>query len=301
MKTCTFSQGVVPLLPPKTTGKNRVRFLTLLFAVLLGSAGNFSIVPTAAGQEYSVNTVAYVNVAITGVQLISNPLNHLQGNTVNNVFHNPPNGLMIYKFNQAMSFRANIYYTDAGWIDPTMTLSPGEGAYAIVPAGVVYTATFVGAVPVGSLRVELLPGLNLLSSPVPQAGKLAADLGFPGRDGDVIYQWSAPVSRFKAPNGFEFGAWSLGDPIVAVAEGFFLNSASRGTWSRTFSVSGGGTPTLLFTDIRFVNNNLRLEATGGGTLQSAATVTGPWTDVIGSVLPFTTVPSSAQQYFRLKR
>jgi hypothetical protein len=306
MKTSANSHSVFPLLSLMINGKDRMRFLAYLAAVVIGSVGNLSIVPSATGQVYSSNAVAYINVTFVDAHLISNPLNHMRGNNVSNLFRNPPNGLMIYKYNQgSLPFKANIYYTDAGWMDPTMTLSPGEGAYVIVPHGVVYTATFVGTVPQGSLSVELPRGLSLISSPVPQAGKLVADLKFPVADGDGIFRWDSASQEFKAPNYLSFGEWDYGEPLMAVAEGFFLKAASQVTWSRTwsrnFSVSGGGTPNCWFTDIKFVNNNLNLEWTGGGTLESASVVTGPWTSVTGSASPFTTSLIAAQQYYRIRQ
>ena len=39
---------------------------------------------------------------------------------------------------------------------------------------------------------------------------------------------------------------------------------------------------------------------GVGTLQSADKIEGPWTDVTGAASPYLSVPTGAQQYFRVK-
>lgn len=49
------------------------------------------------------------------------------------------------------------------------------------------------------------------------------------------------------------------------------------------------------------NQALTLEWTGGGTLQRAGAVTGPWGDVAGATSPHTTQSSGAAGFFRLRR
>jgi hypothetical protein len=98
--------------------------------------------------------------------------------------------------------------------------------------------TFVGEVPQGTaLTTPLLNGLNLVGSQVPQAGKLGADLGFPGVDGDILYQWNPATGGYKDANIYDFGAWSLGDPDIAVGEGFWVSKNGAGNWTRNFSVN----------------------------------------------------------------
>jgi hypothetical protein len=46
---------------------------------------------------------------------------------------------------------------------------------------------------------------------------------------------------------------------------------------------------------------LRLEWVGGGTLQTATNVLGPWSDVSGAVSPYLTPPTNSEQFFRVKQ
>jgi hypothetical protein len=95
----------------------------------------------------------------------------------------------------------------------------------------------VGEVPQGNLATALAAGLNLTASQVPQAGKLETDLKYTASEGDIVYQWDIDGQKYKAPNGYEFGSWSLGEPTIAVGEGFFLQKGAAGSWNRTFSVN----------------------------------------------------------------
>jgi len=48
------------------------------------------------------------------------------------------------------------------------------------------------------------------------------------------------------------------------------------------------------------NGSLTLEWTGGGTLQAAPAVTGPWQDVPGAASPYTFNPTAAALFGRIK-
>ena len=48
------------------------------------------------------------------------------------------------------------------------------------------------------------------------------------------------------------------------------------------------------------NGSLTLEWTGGGTLQAAPAVTGPWQDVTGATSPYTFTPTAAALFGRIK-
>ena len=51
--------------------------------------------------------------------------------------------------------------------------------------------------------------------------------------------------------------------------------------------------------VRNANGSLTLTWTGGGKLQSAASLTGPWTDVAGAVSPLTLTPNADAQFARI--
>ena len=56
-----------------------------------------------------------------------------------------------------------------------------------------------------------------------------------------------------------------------------------------------------FSPVTKQGNNLVLSWTGGGTLQSADNVTGPWTDVANASSPFTTAVAVAKKFYRIKQ
>lgn len=65
---------------------------------------------------------------------------------------------------------------------------------------------------------------------------------------------------------------------------------------------GGGDSDVKITGIRRnANGSITLEWTGGGTLQSAPSVTGPWTDVAGASSPFTFTPTENALFGRIRR
>jgi hypothetical protein len=53
--------------------------------------------------------------------------------------------------------------------------------------------------------------------------------------------------------------------------------------------------------VRNANGSITLTWTGGGTLQSSASIQGPWTDVAGATSPLTLTPDQASQFARLRR
>jgi hypothetical protein len=53
--------------------------------------------------------------------------------------------------------------------------------------------------------------------------------------------------------------------------------------------------------LRNANGSITLTWTGGGTLQSSASIQGPWTDVAGATSPLTLTPDQASQFARLRR
>jgi hypothetical protein len=210
-----------------------MRTRLILTAAAIGVAGSMG----ALAQVYSVNAVGFINKVIpaNSLAIIANQLT-VGGNTINEVIPTAPDGTIVYNYTQAGGFAINGREFGA-WTTPTADLKPGSAFFIANNAATPLTITFVGEVPQGSLSTPLLAGLNLVASQVPQAGALTAALGYTPADGDQVYQWDAAINGYKAPNGFEFGAWSGGDPALTVAEGFFLSKAAAGAWARTFSVN----------------------------------------------------------------
>jgi len=191
----------------------------------------------ALGQVYSVNAVGYINITVPSKSyvLAANQLN-AGGNTLKEVLPNVPEGTVVFKYAQAGGFAA-IGFEFGEWGAPNTTVKPGDGFFLQNNTSLPLQVTLVGEVPQGTLATGLLKGLNLVSSQVPQAGKLVTDLRYPAAEGDVVYQWDTATQKYKDPNGFEFGEWGGGEPNIAVGEGFFVNKAAATSWDRTFSVN----------------------------------------------------------------
>jgi hypothetical protein len=208
-----------------------MRTKLILTTAAIGVAGSLG----AFAQVYSVNAVGYINVTVpaNSFALIANQLN-TGGNKVTEVLPTVAEGTIVFKYSAGAGFTPN-GFEFGEWANPNQVLAPGEGFFLRNNSAAEMKVTLVGEVPQGTLTTPLVNGLNLVSSQVPQAGKLVADLGFPAVEGDVIFQWAG--TSYKPANGFEFGEWSGGEPTVAVAEGFFVQKNGAGNWSRTFSVN----------------------------------------------------------------
>jgi len=212
-----------------------MRTKTLLLTAVLSAAGAAS----SFAQVYSQNAVGYVNVTLKpGFQLVANPLDNkaANGNAVSNLFANLPDGATIYPFiNGAFSTISKDF---GEWSNPNAALTPGQGAFVLLPAGSPVTVTFVGDVKqsVGTtpLSTTIIKGFNMVSSQVPQAGKLQADLKYTPEDGDTVYQFDNVTGYHTF--SYDFGAWSA-EPTLAVGEAIFLASPTAKSWNRVFSVN----------------------------------------------------------------
>lgn len=205
---------------------------TLLLLGVFGAAGLTSAV--AQTNVYSVNAVGYVNKTIpTGFSLISNPLN-APTNTVNALIPNPPEGTVVFKFNNGTFSSSSFVFGQ--WNDPQsgpIGLAPGEGVFIQNVSGSTFNVTFVGDVMQGSLTNALPSGFSIRSSIVPQAGSISA-LGFPEIEGLTIFQ--NPASYTSA--SFFFGQWNPSVPTIAVGESFWVNNpGALANWTRSFSVN----------------------------------------------------------------
>jgi hypothetical protein len=213
-----------------------MRTKTLLLTAALGLAG----AATTMAQVYSVNAVGYVNVTMKGgFNMVANPLDAGAGNnTVSKLFPaNSPAGLTVYKFG-ATGFDINTYDPDlGGWTDPNATLTPGEGAFVLVPGTGTFTVTFVGEVMQGHLVTDLPQGFSIRSSKVPQSGPLAGTLGFPIAAGDTIYRYDASSGYSIYAFDPDLGGWAPEEPSPAVGEAFWVAALNAKQWVRDFNVN----------------------------------------------------------------
>lgn len=184
----------------------------------------------AQDPVFSVNAVGYVNKDLTtGFNLIANPLSN-GGNTLNDVIPEA-DGATVNAYNGA-SFDSSAFIPGLGWT-PNLSVPPGVGFYIEVPADT--TITFIGEVPQGDdSNITVPAGLSLISSPVPQAGDLSADLGFPGETGMTINTFAGGAFTSSA---FIPGLGFTPAVNLDVAEGFWIEAAAAAEWTRDFSVN----------------------------------------------------------------
>jgi hypothetical protein len=215
-----------------------MRTKTLLAAAAISAAFT---VASYAQTVYSVNAVGYVNVTVpaSNFAIVANPLNQ-PTNTLNAVLPDLPANTVVYLW-QGTQFSAGLRKTAAGWLPPTAgtnIINPGQAFFVQNVATTPITITFVGEVPQGDLSVQYPAGFTLLGSQVPQAGKVETDLKLPAKANDQVYVFTngayLPASRKLAS-----GAWvgGGGEPVIGVGQGFWLQAAAAGNWTRTFSVN----------------------------------------------------------------
>ena len=117
----------------------------------------------------------------------------------------------------------------------TATLEVGEGFFLKNNQRADFQITFDGLVPQGVLTVQIPAGFSLLASKVPQQGRLETDLNLHAQPQAKAYlfvngSWTQHTRRPAAWTGFG------GEPVLAVAEGFFFYSPEAITWTRSFFI-----------------------------------------------------------------
>jgi len=214
-----------------------MRTKTLLLTAAVLTAG---LAASVAQSVYSVNAVGYVNKSlVAGYTLISNPLNGTN-NLLSTILPIVPEDTIVLKWDSAtQSFGTpSQYYGGLGWL-PDTTLNPGEGAFINSPTAT--TVTFVGEVPQGNLTNQISGNYSLLAHVVPQSISLAnPSVNFPVLEDDLVLFWDTATQSFATPLQY-YGTlgWLPNEPVPAVAEGFFYNTAPSAarSWGRTFSVN----------------------------------------------------------------
>jgi hypothetical protein len=214
----------------------RTKTLALLAAV--AAAG----VTASHAQVFSVNAVGYVNKTIPkgGFALLSNPL-IATTNTVEALFSGQvPDGFQVFVWDTATkAFKFTSYSPDFGWDPITVAqtkVMPGQGVFAKNPTAADVKVTFVGEVPQGTLTTTLVPGLQIVSSQVPQTGT-ATELGYTAAQDDKIYQWSTAKQAYDFAQFDATFGWDPALKPLDVGDAFFLSKTAGGSWTRTFNVN----------------------------------------------------------------
>ena len=166
--------------------------------------------------------------------MIANPLNH-GGNTASEVLPSVPVGTRVYKW-LGSAYQMNTL-SSAGWSNPTQVLRPGEGFFIALPQATPnpYPLTFSGETPSNTLALPSSNQLVMLSSPLPRAGRLVTDLGFPVGPHDLLYRFDRVSQNFVAYSYISGVTWSPEEPRLEVGESFMLQRASAAptSWTQT--------------------------------------------------------------------
>lgn len=235
-----------------------MRAKAILFTAALVAAG----AATSNAQVYSVNAVGYVNLSLpTGFSIIANPLNGNPDNSLDTILPLPAAGneAIVYRWDAGVQNYTVLatFFTGFGWLDPndpnketdSLVVDPGEGFFINMPAGGPFNVTLVGEVPQGLLANPLVPGLNMVSSQVPQALPIGdrvtlddGDLDFPAAHEDILYIWNGggyDIYTYFAGFGWLDPSTIVGaeGPTIPVATGFFVAKSASASWDRSFSVN----------------------------------------------------------------
>lgn len=230
--TLTWSGGYGPVLQSSLS-------VTGPFSDVAGASSPLTVSMREAARFFRLKdspqtfspVVGFANInVVAGDNLLNNPFNRGANNAAT-VLGSVPDGTVIFSYASGV-YSHNVKFLGR-FTDPNATYPPGKAFFLRSPQA--FTLNLAGEVSQGKLSMDLIKGLNLVGSMVPQAGRISADLKYPAYEGTVLNQFSAGPGRYLAPNGYDFGDWSLGDPVISIGEGFFVNQSAAAKWERTFS------------------------------------------------------------------
>ena len=152
-------------------------------------------------------------------------------------------------------------------------------------------------------------GISANTDPLAGGGTLLATIaaaGDPANGGLAIAEWYAGAQMATAA-GDNLGGHRL-VMLTGSREASGLTSHGAGIYDLTAdggklflnAVNYMAQPVVLFTAItRNANGTITLEWEGGGTLQAALSITGPWEDVAGATSPYTFAPQAPVMFGRI--
>jgi hypothetical protein len=230
-----------------------MRTKTLLLSGVVAALTSASLM----AQVYSLNAVGYINVTCPpGFSVIANQLN-----TTNNNLSplldsqidasGSHDNVNFFKFNGATYGTLttdSLNLPASPWDGPatTTTLNPGEACFVQNPYSTNLVFTFVGTVLQGLVTNNMPHGFSLISSMIPQAGRLDADLGMPEVDNDNVFLFNHALGHYDTYTGDSLNLpqspWdgpTGTNPVVTVGQGFFYQSGTAGgtNWIRNFNVN----------------------------------------------------------------
>ena len=144
------------------------------------------------------------------------------------------------------------------------------------------------------------------------AGRLAGDVGLVTAGVGTATQTIQPLAAYNAPGT---GAWSRNSLVgMRDASGNLVPVELGGKQTVRWNYNGGDAEYLLFIPVsggggapeidsivKNADGTITITWTGGGTLQAAEAVTGPWQDVTGATSPYKFTPTAAMLYGRIKQ
>jgi hypothetical protein len=205
--------------------RNILSFITLVASTMM-----------LLGQNpWPSNTSASISLSCTnGFNLVTCPIGN-GNNYATNRFLSPVPNMTVWKYNQSTSnYWVLTNLTATTWSGETgMTLEPGVGFWLHMPTNAVIT--FAGDVVQGTNSMSTGTAYTPRGVMVPVAGKIMTDLGFPATNGDKVYLYNTGgtyTCYSKTPTG-----WSPSEPIIAVGQGFFLDTVTNKTWSVVYDAN----------------------------------------------------------------
>jgi hypothetical protein len=234
-----------------------MRTKTLLLSGVVAALSSVSLM----AQVYSLNAVGYINVTCPpGFSIMANQLNTTNNNISplldSQLVDGSKDGTTFFKFAGGAystlivdSFSVNPFPWDETYATNT-TLNPGEAVFVHNGFSTNLTFTFVGTVLQGTLTNSAMThGFSLISSLVPQSGRLDIDLGMPEVDGDTLFIFDTAKAAYQPYIGDSFsttgqpwdppGGQPL-NPTVAVGQGFFYHGGVA--VGQTIDYNGSTTP-----------------------------------------------------------
>jgi len=182
-----------------------------------------------AGEYVLIN-----NPLTTGDDVISNVLQNVPGATTANVWNGT--GFSLFTYSAAQK-----HWKQGATVVDNTALPPGAGFFLNAPSA--FTNTFVGSV------VALTGGTatNVLSTSITPVGSLipyadtvtnGSTINLQVGGGSTLQQWNIAAQKF---NLFTYSAaqhtWKIGstatNPVINVAEGFFIAPSSATNWVET--------------------------------------------------------------------
>ena len=252
-----------------------------IISALLLAAICLAVLPQRASAVAGVYYITMTN----GYTFVANQLNFTDitgttNNNITNVVVAPPEGTRAYQWdftNQVFATPA-IYHTNGGWgTNNLFDCPPGKG-FVLWTTNTQWSNTFVGQVPSGSLTNTILgqTRFSLMACIIPVGGRITADLGFPGTDGDDVYLFRTVPQQFTDAFTFltNYGWFDPnaiqgpGGPVVGVGESFFIQHPGTNVdWVIQFAPSekslASSGPAIRQISVRNGQTILRVDPAGG--------------------------------------